>query len=347
MPSMLASLPCVLLPLAAATYSNPFCGVTTSRDAVSVSLECAPGAGAITTIFFAAYGTPDVSQGCGSFHYNSSCNLAGYLATAQKVCLGKTSCTLEADHSSPDPCTNVIKTIAVQATCASAPGGQQVPNTPNYPVVPSCATQNGDPPCPLPVSPWTPTWALNRSTICQPGNTAEFLNATQAARFGLISLDWSVANNVWRPAGTPCNETTGAAVLVEQCRQILAVDPTTKCFVYRNTELALYWLEHQREVMVDPSKADWFLQYQPGNPKNVTPGTIYNEDAGGPASGCHQYFFNYSNPAVFDWVLQESEEGPLGTGSPFVQGTFLDDSQGAPPSFFPLPLTPLFSYPPP
>lgn len=30
---------------------------------------------------------------------------------------------------------------------------------------------------------------------------------------------------------------TGAATLVEQCRQIKAVDPTTKCFVYRNTEL--------------------------------------------------------------------------------------------------------------
>jgi hypothetical protein len=219
------------LTAAAATYSNPFCGFTTSRDTVSVSLECAPGAGAMTAVSFAAYGTPDLSQGCGSYHHNSSCDLAGFLATAQSACVGKTSCVLEADSSTPDPCPEVIKTIAIQALCASAPGGQQVPNTPVYPVVPSCATQNGVPPCPLPVSPWTPTWALNRSTICQPGNTADFLNATQAARFGLISLDWSVANTVWRPAGTPCNATTGAAVLVEQCRQIQAVDPTTKCFV--------------------------------------------------------------------------------------------------------------------
>ena len=90
-------------------------------------------------------------------------------------------------------------------------------------------------------------------------------------------------------------------VLVEQCQQIKAVDPTTKCFVYRNTgacgvwyvacgvwradlapphpstmpmtcllpELALEWLEPQRAVMYDPSVADYFLQYLPGNPKGV------------------------------------------------------------------------------
>lgn len=69
-------------------------------------------------------------------------------------------------------------------------------------------------------------------------------------------------------------QTTGASTLVEQCRRIKAVcvrlpecspcctvftrvdpllsflarvqvDPTSKCFVYRNTELALEWLEPQ------------------------------------------------------------------------------------------------------
>ena len=63
------------------------------------------------------------------------------------------------------------------------------------------------------------------------GNVADWLNATQAARFGLISLDWSIAYEQWRPKGTPCNATTGAATLVEQCRRIKAVNPTTKCFV--------------------------------------------------------------------------------------------------------------------
>lgn len=40
-----------------------------------------------------------------------------------------------------------------------------------------------------------------------------------------------------------------------------------------------------------------------------------------------QYFFNYSNASAVEWALNVSEHGPLGTGSPFVSGTFLDDSQ--------------------
>ena len=48
-----------------------------------------------------------------------------------------------------------------------------------------------------------------------------------------------------------------------------------------NTELALEWLEPQRAVMQDPTKAGWFLQYQSGNPQGAPAGAIYNEDAGG------------------------------------------------------------------
>ena len=82
--------------------------------------------------------------------------------------------------------------------------------------------------------------------------------------------------------------------------------------------------------MEDPSKRGWFLQYQPGNPGGVPPGTLYNEDAGGNAAGCKQYFWNYSNPDAAAWVLAESEQGALATGSPYVDGTFLDDSQAIP-----------------
>jgi hypothetical protein len=42
-------------------------------------------------------------------------------------------------------------------------------------------------------------------------------------------------------------------------------------------ELALQWLESQRAVMYDPTKAGWFLQYQPEGYPN---GTIYNEARG-------------------------------------------------------------------
>lgn len=53
---------------------------------------------------------------------------------------------------------------------------------------------------------------------------------------------------------------TGGSTLVEQCRRILAVDPTTKCMVYRNAELALGWQEEQRAIMYDPAYAGFFVQ---------------------------------------------------------------------------------------
>ena len=62
----------------------------------------------------------------------------------------------------------------------------------------------------------------------------------------------------------------------------------------------------------------------------MTPGTVYNEDAGGPGAGCRQFFWNYSNADAFQYVLGVSEQGEMGTASPFIDGTFLDDSQAIP-----------------
>jgi hypothetical protein len=315
-----------LLLTTAAASSAPFCGASTARGADVLVLSCAPGAGAIASIDFAAYGTPSGSCSAGGFAHNASCDWAGAQAWASAACVGQTQCVLSADGRSggvPDPCEGVVKTLAVVARCAGAPGGSAAP------IVPPCSVTQGTPPCPLPT--WEPVWALNRSTICQPGANAgeSWLDAAAAARFGLVSLDWSVANAVWSGNGNVSNM-TGAATLVEQCRRIKAVDATTKCFVYRNTELALEWLEPHRAVMSDPAFAGYFVQYQPGNPSNATPGTIYNEDAGSPATGARQYFWNYSNSDAFEYVLGVSEQGELATGSEYVDGTFLDDSQAIP-----------------
>ena len=324
----------------APAYTNPFCGNTTARNTPSVTLACAPGAGDIVAVGAAFYDTPDLSRGCGAWA-RGACDLAGFAETAAAACVGRPACVVAVSGATPDPCAGVIKTVAVEATCASAPGCAQVPNPsptpsptppppPPFVPTPSCATQNGDPPCPLPQ--WAASWALNRSIVTQPGNVPGFLNASAAARFGLVSLDWSVASAVWRPGGAAqaCATTTGAATLVEQCRQIKAVDATTRCFVYRNTILFLEWLEPQRSAMQDPTRADYFLQYQPGNPSRTPPGTIYSEVARGPGDGCQQYFLNYSNPDAFAYALAVSEQGALGTASPFVDGTFLDDSQALP-----------------
>ena len=311
--------------LAEPPASNPFCGTNTARNVVPVTLACAAGAGVISAIDFASYGTPSGSCSAGWAH-NASCDAPNALAAVQSLCLNQSVCTVTggAGPLAPDPCPEVVKSVAVVARCSGSPGGFQVV------VQPSCATTDGFPPCPLPT--WTPTYQLNRSTICQPGNTDGFLDAKAAARWGLISLDWSIAGRVWMKGcpHTAASNTTGQATLVEQCRQIKAVDPTTKCLVYRNTELALEWMETQRVVMYDPTRRNYFMQDQPGNPGKVAPGTIYSENAGGPADGCNQFLWNYSNAEAAAYVLSVSEQGALGTGSPFVDGTFLDDSQAIP-----------------
>ena len=68
----------------------------------------------------------------------------------------------------------------------------------------------------------------------------------------------------WTPGAVDCQER-----LVEQCRLVKALNPQTKCFVYRNTELALEWFAAQKAVM-DEQHRGWFVNFEddtvPHNP---------------------------------------------------------------------------------
>ncbi len=75
------------------------------------------------------------------------------------------------------------------------------------------------------------------------------------------------------------------------------------------------WLESQRAVMYDPTKANYFLQYPNG--------TIYNEAR----SEGDQYFWNFSNPDAAAYYVS-SVVSTL--SDPAVSGTFTDDVTGLP-----------------
>ena len=121
----------------------------------------------------------------------------------------------------------------------------------------SCGVDRATP-CPVPT--WEPTWDLARSTAIQPCNASGWYDPEYASKWGLVSFDWSNAKADWL-AVTPhdCEER-----LVEQCKKIKSINPDVKCFVYRNTELALEWLSSQRAVM-DESHRGWFLNFQGEN----------------------------------------------------------------------------------
>lgn len=309
---------CCLLTDKLSIAQQTFCGYNTERNTISIILTCQNPGAFINNIQFCSYGTPTVLGAC-NFAINSTCHFPGSLQLATKACLNQSECVITADNSILDPCPGVVKSLAVVASCSEGEGKSEV-------ITLACSLTSSTPACPLPQ--WAPTYQINRSTICQPGNTQGFLNASEAARWGLVSLDWSIASGIWY-TGSEMNA-TGAATLVEQARQIKQVNPLTKVFVYRNTELALSWLEPQRSVMFDPSFASFFLQYQPNNPGNFTPGVIYNEPAGAPCASCAQYFTNFSSDDAFQYFLSVSEQGEYGTSSPYVDGTFLDDSQAIP-----------------
>jgi hypothetical protein len=176
---LIASSPATALQQPQVVPSNPFCGISTSRNAVTIGLRCATGV--IDSLAFASYGTPEVVPGsCAGYAVNASCNDPSFYALAVSTCVNKTECVLTRQQGDFDPCPEVVKSIAVVATCSGSAGG-------GYTVIPFAACTL-DAPCPAPQ--WQPTYQMNRSTICQPGNTVGYLNATEAARWGLVSLDW-------------------------------------------------------------------------------------------------------------------------------------------------------------
>jgi len=180
---------------------------------------------------------------------------------------------------------------------------------------PSC-TQNGLP-CPVPIG-WSEqaNWNLTQSTVIQPRSEDYFMPKHP---WGLISLDWGTAKNVWFTGDnktSTCEKTS-----VENCRMLKASGLVSRCFIYHNMLLALQILESQREVMYDPTKKDWFIQYTDGQGNKN--GTIYNE----PMAYGDQYFWDFRVPAARDYYISSILAV---VGDSAVDGTFTDDISGFP-----------------
>jgi len=156
------------------------------------------------------------------------------------------------------------------------------------------------------------------STLCQPSARGYFA-ASPDKPWGLISLDWSVAQAIWRqrdPMRSTCEGTT-----VDGCRMIKAVSPQTRCFIYHNMELALQPQETQRSVMYDQRLSGYFLQYTDGRGRKN--GTIYNE----PFGPGDQYFWDFRNLSAANYYVSALLHTVRDQA---VDGTFTDDVTGFP-----------------
>jgi hypothetical protein len=194
--------------------TNPFCGLVTERNTVSVSMNCQNGVIDTITSFF---GTP--AGACPNFT-PGSCNDKTFQAYAETTCIGKATCTLSSGGR-PDPCGGTVKSIAAVAHCSLPPGGSSPPPPPPPPPSPTCALDGY---CAPPT--WTPTWNLTQSTVIQPSSPSWFMPSHP---WGLISLDWSVNRQTWFTGNT--SNSTCEATSTENCRRLKAAGLAHRCFI--------------------------------------------------------------------------------------------------------------------
>ncbi|KAI3822853.1 hypothetical protein L1987_10452 [Smallanthus sonchifolius] len=87
-----------------------------SKSKPRVSLECPHPNQVISSIKFASFGTP---QGkCGSFSHGE-CQSTDALSILEKACIGSRTCSIGVSTTTfGDPCIGVVKSLAVEASCA-------------------------------------------------------------------------------------------------------------------------------------------------------------------------------------------------------------------------------------
>jgi hypothetical protein len=112
------------------TVTNPLCAVVDGHASYSsITLSCASSGTVISSIDFAAFGTP--SGNCGSFQHNKACDAANATAFVRESCLHQTSCTFTTYPTFGDPCYGTFKRFVVQARCSGDAPGQAQPLDPS------------------------------------------------------------------------------------------------------------------------------------------------------------------------------------------------------------------------
>jgi len=196
---------------------------------------------------------------------------------------------------------------------------------------------------------WEATYDMQSSTIILPCNMSGYLNASHFSQFGLVSLDWSNAKQLWVAPPMSCEER-----LVEQAALLKAARPGVRVMGYRNIVKALPWFSAVREKMDDPAFASWFLKFDAHNktPYHVpqcdtnydppkctalyhdveqTPGFPHGDgNCSGPCDcgvhPCGEYLFDYSNATangLADFIVNEVVLGANGLGNANLSGFYL------------------------
>ena len=195
---------------------------------------------------------------------------------------------------------------------------------------------------------WTPTYAVNMSTIVMACNYSGMVDPAFAARFGIVEFDWNGQKRQWSNAQPMDTERR----LVAQAEAVHAINPETRVFVYRNFVKALSWMESVREKLADPAFAGYFIHDTSGKlyyneaqtpvPGPAPPGTPCGNScacAGACDCGavpCGEFLFDHRNASLRTW-LADVYTSELAIDVPAISGLFIDDgySSAAGPSEVP------------
>ena len=174
---------------------------------------------------------------------------------------------------------------------------------------------------------------MSMSTIMMPCNTSGWFDASFAAQYGIVDIDWSNARAQWSRS-TPMDDDSRLAT---QAAMIKAINPDTHVFIYRNLVKALSWYGAVREKLEDPQYSGWFLHFNNPDPANysVPRGntSLYHSqdqtptvaECGGTSCDCGsipcgEYLWDPRNASLRAWLINTHILGPTGLGNPNVSG---------------------------
>lgn len=167
----------------------------------------------------------------------------------------------------------------------------------------------------FPAVPWG-SFVMNKSTTAYfVGNASGMdsgLELTLEAKLGYVGIGWQI-NNI------PSNDSHLEKYEIEEARNLKSLRPDIKVGVLRNTEVTTVFWDSARAIMFNASTQDYWTQCD---------GKPCVGSWGSPAGNTPKYWFNFSNPKMADWWVNEYV-GQAANNKLF-DGVYFDCSCGTP-----------------
>lgn len=168
----------------------------------------------------------------------------------------------------------------------------------------------------FPIMPWQ-RYQMNQSAVGYFLGNASGMESHKElmaeSRLGVVGLGWQLSN-------IPSHYSNLEVYELEEARRLKSMRPDVKVMLTRETEVTTFFYNMSKEKMYNPDTQDFWTQCGGKPCKGVW---------GSPAGNTPKYFFNFSNPRLADWWVNEFVIGAA--KNDLIDGIYFDCSCGAPP----------------